>query len=90
MGVAAWEDASVVGACVVLLDAGAGGTCDNEAAPPGRRGATFGLKDKPPVFFSMELMATDAYGCYIREFVVCIASLRIVQLCAFNNVINSL
>lgn len=49
----------------MLLEAGAEGACDDEAAAPGRRGATFGLKDKPPVFFSIELMAANAYKCYI-------------------------
>lgn len=48
----------------MLADEGAGGACDDEGAPPGRRGAIFGLKDKPPVFFSIELMAADAYGYY--------------------------
>jgi hypothetical protein len=48
-----WD--SAVGARVVLVEPGA---WEDEEAP-GRRDLSFGLKDNPPDFFSIELMVAD-------------------------------
>ena len=50
------EGGSTVGAGVMASEAGVEAVDGFDAGAAGRRPA-FGLKDKPPVFFSIELMA---------------------------------